>query len=59
MEMEISCLTRSGGRSKIISVYMVHLQGISHQFEINQFGKFLNILGFLLLASEKTSALHF
>ena len=40
MEIEISCLTRSGGGSKIISVYMVHLQGISHQFEINQFGKF-------------------
>ena len=40
MEMEISCLTRTGGGSKVVSVYMVCLQGISHQSEINQFGKF-------------------
>ena len=51
MEMEISCLTILTRESEIVSVYMVYLQGISHQFEIdvinafynkfwNQFGKF-------------------
>ena len=35
METEISCLTRTGPGSKIVPVYMVYLQGMSHQFEIN------------------------
>ena len=35
MEMEISCPTRTGPGSKIVSVYMVYLQRMSHQFEIN------------------------
>ena len=50
--------------SKIVSVYMVYLQGMSHQCEINVINTFynkfwqilvtlLNVLGFLLLASEK------
>ena len=70
MEMEISCLTVLARGSKIVSVYMVYLQGISHQFEIdvidafyNKFLKseinFLNALGFLPLASQKREALHF
>ena len=70
MEMEISCLTVLARGSKIVSVYMVYLQGISHQFEIsvinafyNKFEiclvNFLNVLGFLPLASEKREALHF
>ena len=33
--MEISCPTRTGPVSKIVSVYMVYLQGMSHQYEIN------------------------
>ena len=68
--MEISCLTVLARGSKIVSVYMVYLQGISHQFEIdvidafyNKFLKseinFLNALGFLPLASQKREALHF
>ena len=70
MEMEISCLTVLARGSKIVSVYMVYLQGISHQFEMdvidafyNKFLKseinFLNALGFLPLASQKREALHF
>ena len=35
MEMEISCLTRTGPGIKNCSVYMVYLQGMSHQFEVN------------------------
>ena len=49
---------------------MVYLQGISHQFEINviyvfynnfwnYFGKFFNVLGFLLLASKKNGGFTF
>ena len=48
---DVNCLTVLARGSKIVSVYMVYLQGISHQFEIdvinafynkfwNQFGKF-------------------
>ena len=52
--------------SEIVSVYMVYLQRMSHQFQINVISafysifwlkislvNFLNILGFLLLTSEK------
>ena len=50
--------------SKIVFVYTVYLQGMSHQYEINVINTFynkfwqilvtlLNVLGFLLLASEK------
>ena len=42
MEMEISCLIRTGPESKIVSVYMVYLQGMSHQFEINVINAFYN-----------------
>ena len=35
MQMEISCLTVLARGSKIVSVYMVYLQIISHQFEID------------------------
>ena len=35
MKMEISCLTVLARGSKIVSVYMVYLQIISHQFEID------------------------
>ena len=42
MEMEISCLTDTGRGSKIVSVYMVYLQGMSHQFEINVINAFYN-----------------
>ena len=35
MEMEISCLTRTGPGIKNCSVYMVYLQGMCHQFEVN------------------------
>ena len=38
--MEISCLTRTGPGSKIVSVYMVYLQGMSHEFEINVINAF-------------------
>ena len=54
----------------MFSVYMVHLQGISNQFKImwsmhfiTNFGislvNFLNVLGFLLLASEKNGGYTF
>ena len=42
MEMEISCLTVLARGSKIVSVYMVYLQGISHQFEMNVINAFYN-----------------
>ena len=35
MEMKISCLTVVARESEIVSVYIVYLQGISHQFEID------------------------
>ena len=48
MDMEISYLTRTGLGSKTVSVYIVYLQEISHQFEINVtnafYNKFLNQL---------------
>ena len=51
--------------SKIVSVYMVYLQGMSHQFEINAINVFtinfeilVNFLN-VLLASEKTEAIRF
>ena len=65
MEMEISCLTYT------VSVYMVHLQGTSHGFEINvinafynefwnQFGKFFKRSCFFALGiCKKTKALRF
>ena len=67
---ELVVLSELAGGSKIVSVYMVHLQGMSHQFEINltlhliitfeiSLLNFLNVLGFLLLASEKTEFLRF
>ena len=51
MKIEISCLTRNGLGIKNCFCYMVYLQGMPHQFEINvinafyskfwnQFGKF-------------------
>ena len=40
MEMEISCLTILTLGSEIVSVYMVYLQGISHQFEIGVINAF-------------------
>ena len=42
MEMEITCLTRTGPGIKNCSVYMVYLQEISHQFEINVINAFYN-----------------
>ena len=42
MEMEISCLSRTGPGIKNCSVYMVYLQGMSHQFEINVINAFYN-----------------
>ena len=51
--------------SKIVSVYMVYLQGMSHQFEINAINVFIInfeiLVNFLnvLLASEKTEAIRF
>ena len=47
MEMEISCLTRTGPGIKncsvyMVYVYMVYLQGMSHQFEINVINSFYN-----------------
>ena len=56
--MEISCLPVLARGSKIVSVYMVYLQGMSHQFEINvinafynkfwnQYGKFFKLSWFL------------
>ena len=42
MEMEISCLTRTGPGIKNCSVYMVYLQGMSHQLEINVVNAFYN-----------------
>ena len=56
--------------SKIVSVYMVYLQEISHQFQINviiafiinleiNLVHFLNVLGFLLWTSGKTEAIRF
>ena len=42
MEMEISCQTRTGPGSKNCSVYMVYLQGMYHQFEINVINAFYN-----------------
>ena len=42
MEMEITCLTRTGPGIKNCSVYMVYLQGMSHQFEINVINAFYN-----------------
>ena len=53
--------------SKIVSVYMVHLQGMSHLLEINVINAFyqkfettlVNFLGFLLLTSKKRKALRF
>ena len=53
--------------SKIVSVYMVCLQGMSHLLEINVINAFyqkfettlVNFLGFLLLTSKKRKALRF
>ena len=45
MEMEISCLTRTGPGIKNCSVYMVYLQGMFHQFEINAINVFYNKFG--------------
>ena len=53
--------------SKIVSVYMVYLQGMSHLLEINVINAFyqkfeitlVNFLGFLLLTSTKRKALRF
>ena len=70
MEMEVICLTRTGPGIKNCSVYMVYLQGMSHQFQINVINafynkfeitlvNFLNVLVFFLLASKKTNALRF
>ena len=42
MDMEISCLTRTRQGSKIVSVYMVYLQGMSHKFEICVINTFYN-----------------
>ena len=42
MKVEISCLTVLARGSKIVSVYMVYLQGISHQFEISVINAFYN-----------------
>ena len=42
MKMEISCFTRTGPEIKNCSVYMVYLQGMSHQFEINVINIFYN-----------------
>ena len=42
MEMEISCLTHTGSGIKNCFVYMVYLQGMSHQFEINVINAFYN-----------------
>ena len=40
VEMEISCLTALARGSKVVSVYMGYLQGMSHQFEINVINAF-------------------
>ena len=45
MEMEISCYTRTSREIKNCSVYMVYLQGMSHQFEINAINVFYNKFG--------------
>ena len=53
--------------SKIVSVYMVYLQGMSHLLEINVINAFyqkfettlVNFLDFLLLTSKKRKALRF
>ena len=42
MDMEISCLTRTGPGVRNGSVYMVYLQGMSHQFAINVINAFYN-----------------
>ena len=39
---DVSCLTVLARGSKIVSVYMVYLQGISHQFEIDVINAFYN-----------------
>ena len=68
MEMEINYLIRTGRGIK--HCFMVYLQGMSHKIEINvtlyfiinfeiSLVNFLNVLGFLLLASEKTESLRF
>ena len=41
MKMEIRCLTVARG-SKLISVYMVYLQGMFYQFEKNVINAFYN-----------------
>ena len=42
MEMEASCLSRTGPGSKVVSVYIVYLQEMCHQFEINVINAFYN-----------------
>ena len=70
MEMEISCLTVLARGSKIVSVYMVYLQIISHQFEIdvinalydkfwNQFGKFFKRSWFFAFGIWKKGSFAF
>ena len=70
MEMEISCLTILTRESEIVSVYMVYLQGISHQFEIsvinafynkfwNRFGKFFKRSWFFAFGIWKKASFAF
>ena len=40
MEIEISCLARTGRGIKNCSAYTVYLHGMSHQFEINVINAF-------------------